>query len=55
MGGLNTALNALLTSRKVVARFSIWPWEGDKVRSFASTLLLPIALWLLTRLLGRLV
>ena len=55
VGGLNTALNALLTSRKVVAGISTWPWESETIRSFASTLLLPIALWLVTRLLGRLV
>jgi len=55
LGGLNTALNALLTSRKVVAGISTWPWESETIRSFSSTLLLPIALWLVTRLLGRLV
>ena len=55
VGGLNTALNALLASRKVVAGISTWPWGGETIRSFASTLLLPIALWLITRLLGRLV
>lgn len=54
-GGLNTSLNALLTSRKVVAGISTWPWEAETIRSFTSTLLLPIALWLITRLLGRLV
>jgi hypothetical protein len=55
VGGLNTALNALLTSRKVVAGISTWPWETETLRSFASTLVVPIALWLITRLLGRLV
>lgn len=55
VGGLNTSLNTLLTSRKVVAGLSTWPWETDTVRGFASTLLLPILLSLTTRLLGRLV
>jgi len=55
VGGLNTSLNALLTSRKVVAGVSTWPWETETLRSFASMLLLPIALWLITRLLDRVV
>ena len=45
----------LRTSRKVVAGISTWPCESETIRCFASTLVVPIALWLITRLLGRLV
>jgi hypothetical protein len=55
VGELNTSLNALITTRKLVAGLSTWPWETDTLRSFFSTLLLPILLWLVTRFLGRLV
>ena len=54
VGPLNTSLNALVTTRKVVADISTWPWATDALRSFFSTLLLPILLWLVTRFLGRL-
>jgi hypothetical protein len=52
---LNTSLTALMTTRKVVADISTWPWATDTLRSFFSTLLLPIPLWLVTRFLGRVV
>ena len=52
-GELNTSLNALLTTRNVVAGLSTLPWATDTLRGFFPTLLLPVLLWLVTRLLGH--
>ena len=46
---------ALIAQRDLVTRLSTWPWSTSTVRAFASTLLLPIAIWLITRLLDRVV
>lgn len=54
-GKLNGAINALIAERDFLGGISIWPWEPSTLRGFASTLLLPIFLWLITRLLERLI
>lgn len=53
IGGLNTALSALIVERELISGISTMPWDPSTVRGFASTLLLPILLWLVTRLLER--
>ena len=55
ISGLNTAMSALVVERDIVGGISIWPWEPSTLRGFASTLLLPVFLWLVTRLLERLI
>ena len=55
IGGLNTALSALIVERDLIAGISTMPWEPSTLRGFASTLLLPIFLWLVTTLLERLI
>ncbi|HLE51551.1 MAG TPA: hypothetical protein VI755_05790 [Anaerolineales bacterium] len=55
IAGLNTAMNALIVERNLIEGISTWPWEPSTLRGFASTLLLPIFLWLVTRLLERLI
>ena len=55
INGLSTAMNALVVEREIVKGISIWPWEASTLRGFASTLLLPIFLFLVTRLLERFV
>ena len=52
---LNTALSSLIVERDLTNSISIWPWEPDTLRGFASTLLLPLFIWLVTRLLERLI
>lgn len=54
IGDLNTLLEALGRERDVVRRLSTWPWEGETLRGLLSSIALPIALWLVTTLLGRL-
>lgn len=52
---LGAAQSALIAQRDLVARLSTWPWSSGTVRGFASALLLPLALWVATRLLERVV
>jgi hypothetical protein len=51
--GMETAIRALIRKREMVEKISTWPWNPGTIRGFASTLLLPVFLWLVTRLLGR--
>jgi len=55
ISGMTTAINALIAERQLIQGISTWPWEASTSRGFASTLLLPIIVWLVTRLLGRLI
>ncbi|KRT76486.1 MAG: hypothetical protein XU14_C0044G0018 [Armatimonadetes bacterium CSP1-3] len=55
ISGLNIAMSALVVQRDLVKGISTWPWEPSTLSGFASTLLLPIFLWLVTRLLERLI
>lgn len=55
IGGMDTALSALIREREMLEKISTWPWNPGTVRGFASTLLLPIFLWLITRLLERII
>ena len=55
IGSLGTAMSALVEERKLIEGISTWPWEPSTLRGFASTVLLPILLWLVTRLLERLI
>ena len=54
IGGLETAISALTRERELFEKVSTWPWDTSTLRGFASSLLLPIFLWLVTRLLERL-
>lgn len=47
------AIEALIRERELFTSISTWPWNPLTVRAFATTLLLPILLWLVTRLLER--
>lgn len=54
MGDTNDAIEALIRERGLIEKISTWPWDPRTLRGFASALLLPIFLWLVTRLLERL-
>jgi len=47
------ALQALVRERALIKAISTWPWDPKTIRGFSSALLLPIFLWLVTRLLER--
>lgn len=53
MSETKDAIEALIRERELFDRISTWPWDPGTIRGFASTLLLPIFLWLVTRLLER--
>ncbi len=49
--GTKHAMEALIRERELIEKTSTWPWDLSTLRGFASALLLPIILWLVTRLL----
>ncbi|HSG45241.1 MAG TPA: hypothetical protein VLA72_19010 [Anaerolineales bacterium] len=51
IGGMETAISTLTRERENLEKISTWPWDTSTLRGFASSLLLPIFLWLITRLL----
>lgn len=50
---LNRTTTSLINERDIVHKISTWPWQAATFRGFATTLLLPIFIWLITRLLTR--
>ena len=52
--GIQNALAALVARRDLIGRASTLPWEPRVASGFATTLLAPIAIWLVTTLVGRL-
>jgi len=52
---LNKTLGSLLQQREVLAKLPTWPWSSGTLRGFVSVILLPIGLWLVTRLLEKVV
>lgn len=53
--GTEAGINALSQEIERLRRVRTWPWNTGTIRGFASTLLLPIFLWLVTRVLERFV
>jgi hypothetical protein len=54
MEGLKDALDGLVAERGILDKVSTWPWHPDAVRAVVTALLLPIAIWIVTRVLERL-
>lgn len=50
---LDKMLSAVLAERDVLARLHTWPWSETTFRGFASALLLPIVIFLITRTIER--
>jgi hypothetical protein len=53
-GDQKALMESLLIEREVVRKLSTWPWEAETLRGFLSSIGLPILVWFLTTLLGRL-
>ena len=53
--GLSKLMASLVTEREVVAKLSTWPWQAGTVGGFIGAILLPLGLWLVTRLLEKVV
>ena len=54
VGTYETAMSALGSERERLRKVSTWPWSADTLRAFLTSLAIPIFLWFLTSLLGRL-
>jgi hypothetical protein len=52
--GLNDVISGLVAERERLKKVSAWPWSADTLRAFLTSLGVPIVLWLVTSLLGRL-
>lgn len=52
---LNATMSGLMTLRERVSRLPTWPWPPQLLRGFVSALLLPVVVYLLTRLASTLV
>jgi hypothetical protein len=50
---VNKHISSLLAERDVIARSSTWPWAPETLRGFVTALVLPIALWLVYRILDQ--
>jgi hypothetical protein len=48
---LKTAIDSLRAKQEVVAKISTWPWQIDTLRGVAIATALPLAIWLIQRLL----
>lgn len=51
IGELKTALEAMTLSRQQVAAISTWPWRPETLRAVVSALLVPVIIWVVTRIL----
>ena len=47
-------LETVERARSIVERLPTWPWAARTLTGFLSTLLLPVVIWLITNVLGRL-
>jgi len=50
---INKGLASLLLERDLIAKSPTWPWTPGTLRAFASSVILPIVLFLLTLILER--
>lgn len=53
IGARNGALSTLIAQRDLVARVPTWPWSTGSLTGFVSAILLPIALFLIQRVLTQ--
>lgn len=53
LDSLNKALSGLEIESAALRRIATWPWDPGAVRGLVAALLLPIAVWLLQLVLGR--
>ena len=51
---LSHQISSVAAEREAISRLSTWPWDVATVTGFLTTLVLPVLLWLVQRLLGRL-
>lgn len=50
---LSKTMSSLVLERQILEKMPTWPWQPDAFRGFLTALVLPIVLWLITRVLER--
>lgn len=55
MAGINEAMESLLKEQTVVDKIPTWPWQPETLRGVGTAILLPVFVWLITRVLERFV
>ena len=50
---LNHQISSVAAEREAISRLSTWPWEASTMTGFVTALVLPVILYVVTRLLGR--
>jgi hypothetical protein len=53
MDALKDGLDGLVVERSVLDKVSTWPWEPEAMRVVVTAVLLPVGLWVITRVLER--
>lgn len=53
MGGINSTIDGLVKVQGIVSKASTWPWDPEALRAVVTALLLPVVIWVITRLLER--
>ena len=53
VAALNGAMDGLVKEQMVLDKIPTWPWHPETVRGLVTALLLPLVLWLATKLLDR--
>ena len=50
---LNVQITGVIAEREALSRLSTWPWDPATVTGFATALLVPLLLWVITHVLER--
>lgn len=53
IGDLNHTIEGLTREQAIVSKASTWPWDPEALRAVVTALLLPVIIWVITRLLER--
>jgi hypothetical protein len=51
--GLHDTFASLIAERELIGKLSTWPWSAGTIRGVASALIVPIVVWMITRVLDR--
>ena len=51
----NKVISSLMTERDMVSHLPTWPWQPSTVGTLATAMVLPLVLWLMTRILERVI
>jgi hypothetical protein len=55
LGQVKTVLDSLVAEREILAKIPTWPWRPGMLAGFVSAISLPVIVWLVQQLLGRVI